>query len=247
MNTSVRLAGVTAEHLSAWLGERAPVRVLDLRPLSSYDGGHLDGAEHVPPTKPVGILDRLALDGITVLVCEDGGHSMQVAKVLGECGMTTVTWLEGGMRAWTETASKRVRPRAISAQDLKGRIDSVRIIDVRDAAEFREGCIPGSVNVPLDEGSSDDLIAAAQGPALPSATMGAKEGHVVIVSGSGRRAELAQKRLAAAGIEADVLSGGIASWALSRGSTVDRRGAGAKAFWIAAAVLAAGAILLAMV
>jgi rhodanese-related sulfurtransferase len=233
MNTSVRLAGVAAEHLAAWLGERAPVRVLDLRPLSSYDGGHIDGAEHVPPSKPVSILDRLALDGLTVLVCEDGRHSMQVAKVLGDCGMTTVTWLDGGMRTWAETASKRLRPRAISVQELKDRIDHVRIIDVRDAGEFREGRIPGSVNVPLDEGSSDDLIAAAQG-------------HVVIVSGSGRRAELAQKRLAAAGIEADVLSGGIASWALSRGATVERRAVGAKAFWIAAAMLAAGAVMLAM-
>jgi rhodanese-related sulfurtransferase len=77
-----------------------------------------------------------------------------------------------------------------------------RVIDVRTPAEFESAHIPGSYNIPLDQlGEHREEIARHV------------DDPVVLVCRSGARAEQAEQRLAAAGMDnVHVLEGGIVAW-----------------------------------
>ena len=91
----------------------------------------------------------------------------------------------------------------------------VRMIDVRTPAEFAARHIPGSYSVPLaqlDE-HRPELTAPGVGP-------------VVLLCESGRRAGIAERRLADAGLPSvHVLAGGVAGWE-ARGLELNRAPAG---------------------
>ena len=73
--------------------------VLDVREADEWDGGHIEGAVHVPlgdlPAR-VGELDPQAR---TLVVCHLGGRSARATAWLGQQGHDVVN-LDGGMDAW---------------------------------------------------------------------------------------------------------------------------------------------------
>lgn len=78
----------------------------------------------------------------------------------------------------------------------------LRLVDVRTPAEFAASHIDGSYNVPLPDLAAhrDELTASDAGP-------------VVLVCQSGRRADAAQRRLEASGLDdVRVLAGGVDAW-----------------------------------
>lgn len=81
------------------------------------------------------------------------------------------------------------------------------LVDVRSAAEFRSGHLPGAYNIPLEEleGRIGDLD---------------RSRPLLLVCQSGQRAELAARRLAQLGIASDVLEGGTNAWKQARGPLV---------------------------
>lgn len=101
---------------------------------------------------------------------------------------------------------------AEQATDHTGTHQRIRVLDVRTPAEFETAHIPGSYNVPLEllKEHRDELAAAL-------------EDQVVLVCGSGQRAEQAGAALAQAGLaNVRVLAGGIASWEqLGSGAATD--------------------------
>ncbi|MER7010401.1 rhodanese-like domain-containing protein [Saccharopolyspora sp. NPDC000359] len=101
-----------------------------------------------------------------------------------------------------------------AARELVRATPRARLIDVRSPGEFAAAHIPGSHNVPLDllRANSSGLSADHTDP-------------VVLVCGSGARAEQARNLLATAGFaQLAVLRGGIAAWE-QQGAPVTR-GAG---------------------
>ena len=104
----------------------------------------------------------------------------------------------------------------LSPEVLRERTESgaAVVIDVRTPAEFAVEHIAGSYNVPLDTLKEHTGDVAARLP-----------GDVVLVCASGMRATDARERLAAAGFtQADVLAGGISSYAKAGGDVVRRAG-----------------------
>jgi rhodanese-related sulfurtransferase len=105
----------------------------------------------------------------------------------------------------------------VHSASLRERLDDAtgptpRLIDVRTAAEFEAGHIPGAVNVPLDvlKQRLDDLRPLLRGQ------------DVVLVCRSGLRAGRAQETLAGAGLgDSKVLAGGILDWERT-GGELDR-------------------------
>lgn len=79
---------------------------------------------------------------------------------------------------------------------------SVVILDVRTAAEFAEGHIPGAILI--DQGQSDFMEKAQA--ALPT------EKTIAVYCRSGRRSANAAGRLADAGYKCVNLKGGIVAW-----------------------------------
>ncbi|MFC9974257.1 rhodanese-like domain-containing protein [Spirillospora sp. NPDC127200] len=88
--------------------------------------------------------------------------------------------------------------------------DDVLMLDVRTAAEFHTAHIAEAVHVPLDRLDGH----------LPRLTE-ERPDRIVLICQSGGRARTAQSRLAAAGLTATVLEGGMNAW-LSAGAPVER-------------------------
>ena len=107
--------------------------------------------------------------------------------------------------------------RTIPASDLPERLTDADadagplLLDVRTAAEFETSRIPASVNVPLDAltARTGDVVRALDGR------------QVVLICRSGKRAAQAQQALAAAGLPAEVLTGGVLDWEAT-GGALDR-------------------------
>ncbi len=97
------------------------------------------------------------------------------------------------------------RPPELSAAAVRDLLDSqpsTRVIDVRTAGEFQTTRIPGSFNVPLD-------VIQAHGPEW----LIDHDDPVVLVCGSGVRAEQARRALEPTGLsEVVVLAGGLSEW-----------------------------------
>lgn len=82
----------------------------------------------------------------------------------------------------------------------------MKLIDVRNAAEFETAHIPGSYHIPLDAVSAH------------SDAIGQVKGDIVLVCQSGGRARQAAEKLAGAGVSSiTVLEGGIGAWLASGG------------------------------
>lgn len=76
------------------------------------------------------------------------------------------------------------------------------VVDVRSAAEYAGGHVPGAVNVPLPELGAQAARLAAQ----------AGGGRVLVVCQSGRRSVMGARALVKAGATAVSVSGGTAAW-----------------------------------
>lgn len=98
--------------------------------------------------------------------------------------------------------------RVISAADLLSRLEEENppvVLDVRSPEEFREGHVPGALNIPYDEiDASLDSLGQY------------RDREVVVYCRTGRRAEIAETRLREAGFQ-DVrdLDGHIQGWLAS--------------------------------
>ncbi|WP_338856201.1 rhodanese-like domain-containing protein [Gordonia hongkongensis] len=91
----------------------------------------------------------------------------------------------------------------VSVDDLDDRDRTIRIIDVRDPAEFADDHVPAAENHPL---AQLDILVDQCTP-----------GQVVyVICQSGNRSLRAAARLRAAGIDARSVAGGTAQWRRNR-------------------------------
>jgi rhodanese-related sulfurtransferase/glyoxylase-like metal-dependent hydrolase (beta-lactamase superfamily II) len=137
----------------------ADTQVLDVREPAAFAAGHLPGSVNVGlsgkyATWAGTLLDR---ERPIVLVAE-AGREREAAVRLGRIGFDQVRgYLEGGTSALAARAdllatAERVDP--LDAQRLLESAPETAVIDVRTAAEWRGGHVPGAKNVPLDRLSS---------------------------------------------------------------------------------------------
>jgi len=90
----------TPESLGRALGSETPPVVVDVRTLSEWDAGHIDGARHFELNDLGRHLDQLPKDRELVLVCRSGYRSSIAASLLEGAGFARVSDLRGGMEAW---------------------------------------------------------------------------------------------------------------------------------------------------
>ncbi|MDA8072922.1 MAG: rhodanese-like domain-containing protein [Actinomycetota bacterium] len=155
--------------LDTWLAQGA--LVVDVRPAGAFRAGHIEksvaaGADGnvsgwvgwlVGPERPLVLVADADVSG------DGGAGRVQVAEAtrqLARIGYDRVVgFLEGGIEAWRAAGGGVVRYETISAAALAKRLDAdelLPVIDVREAAEWHAGHIPGSVNIPVhDIGASN--------------------------------------------------------------------------------------------
>ncbi|MET3952077.1 rhodanese-like domain-containing protein [Arthrobacter sp. UYEF36] len=98
-------------------------------------------------------------------------------------------------------ASSEITPnpvRTVATEELAGVWPGAAVVDVRSREEYAVACIPGSINIPLDE--------------LPSRLKDVPNTTVYVLCGSGKRSSQAAAVLSARGYDVVNVAGGITEW-----------------------------------
>jgi rhodanese-related sulfurtransferase/glyoxylase-like metal-dependent hydrolase (beta-lactamase superfamily II) len=177
-------------------------QVIDVRPVADFAAGHIPGAVSIPLRDQFASwLGWLIPAGVPLgFVVADGQDPAEVAWQALKIGYEDLAGqLEGGMAAWQADGGPAEHTDLITA----GRIGSRPVLDVRQAAEYQSGHVPGAIHIELGD--------------LPGRTQDAPAGAVVMC-GHGERAMTAASLLQRAGHRGlAVLSGGAPDWAASAG------------------------------
>ncbi len=151
-------------------------QVVDVRDAIDFEGAHLENATNI------GLRGKFATwagtllgkDGRIIVIADPGDEEEAIMR-LGRIGFDNVIgYLKNGMAAIAEkeTLLRHVdRITAVAAQGQRNSDHPPVIVDVRTARERGTGCIPGSVNIPLNElskrfnelGKAQQLVVHCQG------------------------------------------------------------------------------------
>ena len=176
--------------------------VIDVRPVADFAAGHIPGAVSIPLRDQFATwLGWLVPDGVPLgFVLAAGQDPAEVAWQALKIGYENLAGqLDGGMAAWHADGGTGEKTGLVTA----GQMDARAVLDVRQAAEYAAGHVPGAVHVELG-----DLPARAQ-----DAPAGA-----VVMCGHGERAMTAASLLQRAGHRGlAVLAGGAGDWAAATG------------------------------
>jgi rhodanese-related sulfurtransferase len=177
-------------------------QVIDTRPVTDFAAGHIPGAVSIPLRDQFATwLGWLMPDGVPLgFMLAAGQDPAEVAWQALKIGYENLAGqLDGGMAAWQADGGAVEKTGLLTAGQMDGRA----VLDVRQAAEYAAGHVPGAVHVELG-----DLPARAQ-----DAPAGA-----VVMCGHGERAMTAASLLQRAGHDGlAVLAGGAADWAAATG------------------------------
>ena len=206
---------ITTDELKTMLDKNAAMTVIDARNPEEYQEVHIKGAINIPEKKFSENAGQLPADkGARLVFYCNGvkcGKSKKAAQKASELGYTTILIYAEGMPVWEEKGlpiyagpdyEKKIETTKIAPADLDTLIKSgaatFTLVDVRDAEEFREGRIPGAVNIPVSE-------FAAQSGALD------KEKKIIVYCNSGGRSYNAYRKLMKLGY-ADINQAIFADW-----------------------------------
>jgi hydroxyacylglutathione hydrolase len=181
--------------------------LVDARTDEQFDEAHIPGAISAS-AYDTGFATKVAqvvAEGVDlIVVAASDGYELEAAVLLSSVGLSVRGYLAGGMTAWRSEGRPVQRVERIDPAELARRIESDQaplVLDVRGAAEFASGHIPGSLNIPYAE-LADRL------DQLPA------ERHIAAVCSGGKRSGLAVSILQRAGLEnvVHVGDGGIGTW-----------------------------------
>lgn len=101
--TAVALSAVPAPDIepaeaAQRVGEGA--LLLDVRENDEWDAGHIPGSTHIPLSELQGRIGELPTDQTIVVICRSGNRSQQARDLILAAGLTNVTSVNGGVRAW---------------------------------------------------------------------------------------------------------------------------------------------------
>jgi glyoxylase-like metal-dependent hydrolase (beta-lactamase superfamily II) len=115
------VAGELTGGMNAWAGEGQPTRstevitadrigsrrVIDVRQLSEFTGGHLPGATHIELGSMAEAVDGLP-SGPTVVMCGHGERAAGAASLLERAGHRGLAVLTGGAEDWERATGRRL-------------------------------------------------------------------------------------------------------------------------------------------
>lgn len=137
--------------------------VLDVRSAADFGAGHVPGALNVGlGGQFASWAGSLVRHGSKLLVVADEEAQVgEAALRLARVGLEPVVgFLAGGMKAWREANFASAVVTQIAVEDLRRRLDAepdLQVLDVRRAAEYEGGHVPGARLAPLSELASNPL------------------------------------------------------------------------------------------
>lgn len=169
--TNDGLISVPVSHIKAMMGSGKKMVVVDSRPKArKYNKGHIPGAISIPDTSFDTMTDKLPADKATPLYFYCGGlkcklSSNSAAKAI-KLGYTHVRVVPTGYPAWVKAYGKGDVFKApqvktgtedgtisiASFKDIHANApETLLIVDVRDASEYKAGTLKGAINIPINE------------------------------------------------------------------------------------------------
>ncbi len=172
MSDKAHYPAVSAEWVKSKIDKGSDMLLVDSRPKKAkYDKGHIPSAISIPDTYFDNQKDQLPADKNKLLVFYCGGLHCKLshksaAKAIG-MGYTNVKVFAEGYPAWKAMAGSASTASA-AATAIKGGVEegsinhaefrrivtespeSVYLVDVRDADEYKKGSLKTAVNIPVD-------------------------------------------------------------------------------------------------
>jgi rhodanese-related sulfurtransferase len=172
---------VSAAYIKKLLDEKANFMLIDARPKRMFDKGSIPGAVNISDSEFDKHVDTLPADKATPLIYFCGGLecvlSNKSADKARKLGYTNVKTFVEGYPEWVKLYGEAPAPAAaggagsatkaapgIEAGKEKGTIsvasferimkenpDSLFLVDVRDAKEFKAGTVKGAINIPIGD------------------------------------------------------------------------------------------------
>lgn len=172
---------VSAAYIKKLLDEKANFMLIDARPKRVFDKGAIPGAVNISDTEFDKHVDKLPADKAMPLIYYCGGLecvlSVKSAEKARKLGYTDVKTFVEGYPEWAKLYGEAATPLAasgaggaakatasIEAGKEKGTItvasferimrenpESLLLVDVRDAKEFKAGAIKGAINIPIGD------------------------------------------------------------------------------------------------
>jgi len=202
MNQNIKNQGLSAEQLDEKLSQQKPLLLFDLRSKDQFENSHVKGSVHAVcdiQAKQT-IMPKIPQNVKIVLISEPEEIARETAQMMTSLGLDA-HYLKGGFYSWKGKTEKGQTGKIITADHLESQLDQMFLLDVRNADEFSEYQIPGSVNIPLGELFDEKTLEK-----IP------KDKTVVTVCPHGNRAMVASFALTRAGIDSQTLAGGLAGW-----------------------------------
>lgn len=164
---------VSAAYIKKLLDEKTNFMLIDARPKRTFDKGAIPGALNISDTEFDKYIDKLPADKATPLIYYCGGLecvlSNKSAEKARKLGYSNVKTFVEGYPEWVKLYGEAAAPSAKAAPSIEGgkekgtitpasfeRImkenpDSLLLVDVRDAKEFKAGAIKGAINIPIND------------------------------------------------------------------------------------------------
>ncbi len=173
--------------------------VVDTREPAAFAEGHIPGSLGIglEPTFGTWVGSMVPADRDIVLVLERPGDLDEALVQLHRAGYDRVRgYLSGGFDAWRDGGYPVERLATLTSDELALAIaeGSRRVVDVREAAEFRAGHVPGALLVP--------------GGSLPSRLSELPTGPLAVICAGGYRATIAASYLQREGHESVAVAAG---------------------------------------
>jgi len=187
--------------------QAAGATIVDVRPVPSFAAAHPTRALSIP-LRPafVSWLGWLAAPDRPIVVVREPDQDLeevlwQAAKIGYE---NIVGELAGGIGAWTAASLPTTSTALTDAKADPG----VRVLDIRQDAEYRAGHVPGALHIELGD--------------LPNAVDRLADVPMVVMCGHGERAMGAASLLAGVGLtQVSVLDGDPEDWAEANGQQLE--------------------------
>jgi hydroxyacylglutathione hydrolase len=197
--------------------QREGALVVDVRTDTQFAEGHVPGSISIPLNRG-GFGTKLAWVAAAapqiVFVGRDDEDGRRAGGLAAAVGLAPAVrrggLLAGGWTSWNAEGQPLVALRRVAVEEIGPYLDatsSAQVLDVREAAEFEEGHIPGSTNVPWHD---IDAIPAGIEPGR----------QVLVICASGQRAGTAASLLQRFGATdvLHVVGGGVPRWGALGGS-----------------------------
>jgi rhodanese-related sulfurtransferase len=179
--------------------------LVDARPVKEFAAAHVPGSLSIPlrPAFASWLGWLVPPDRPLVVLRGDGQDAAEIAWQAAKIGFDLAGELSGGLASWTDAGQPVTRTRLVNAGEVAG-----AVVDIRQAAEFAGGHLPGAHHVEL--GALADRLGEV--PREP----------LVVMCGHGERAMGAASLLERAGHrDVSVLVGGPTEWAAATGRNLE--------------------------